>query len=161
MRHLKEFVAPFSIDVQSGESYHRSNSFIEPKAVHQVFFGGVEDLDLHLVSFRIRRFASVHGSDFVEPSWSRVFLAISTSACHEGEGMLSGVRSRTSQISSRARSFSEMLILSRGKALGIRAFYSTQFSQSTRQLEQFFESFVTARFVCFAGHGHRRKIQSI
>jgi hypothetical protein len=87
---------------------------VETEAFDEVLLGFLEDLDLHLARSLIERFASGHSWNEDLPARMRLIRARNTSACHEGEGTAPGVRWRSSQISSRARSLSEIFILPSG-----------------------------------------------
>lgn len=94
-------------------------SLVEPEAIHEIPFGFVKDLDRHLTESRMSFFASAQSTYFAEPFFVRSSRARSTSACHAGDGTSFEERLRSSQISSIARSFSEIVIWSNGNVTSI------------------------------------------
>jgi hypothetical protein len=94
-------------------------SFVETEAVNQALFSFIENLNLHFVRSLTLRLAAGQSSNFDFPSLIRPSRARNTSSCQAGDGTFSGVFRRSSQISSRARSLSSIVILSNGMVTGI------------------------------------------
>ena len=94
-------------------------AIVEPEAVDEVLLGLIKDLDPHLTESRMFAFASPQSTYSDVPSLTRPSRARSTSACHAGGGRSLAERHRSSQISSSARSLSEVVIWSNGSATSI------------------------------------------
>ena len=113
---------------------------IREGGVDEILFGFVELLDLHLVRFRMRRWAAPQSPNWDRPARRRFSLARSTSACQASEGTSFGVHRRSSQIVSIARSLSEIVILPSGIVTAIETpphqqeHYTVSLARSIRAL---------------------------
>ena len=85
-------------------------AFIEVKSHNQVLLSGAEDIDSHEVDSRIRCLASPQSMKDSAPCRKRASRASKMSRCHWGDGKSTSLRQRSSQIHSKARSFSSTVI---------------------------------------------------